>query len=95
MTRPESVIIDEVREVLEKMGVEGSVGPETRVHQDLELDSMRRIELAIEIENHFRVILEPEDEAEIETVGDLCRIVARRLPAGESDRAETRGEHGV
>lgn len=47
--------------------------------EDLELDSLRRLTLAIEVENHFRICLDEEDEAAIRTVGDLVAAVGRKL----------------
>lgn len=76
MTRAE--ILERIGEVLSDMGVERPLGPETRIGDDLELDSLRRIELVIEIENRFRVILEPEDEARIGTLGELADVIAHR-----------------
>lgn len=72
-------ILERIGEVLSDMGFERPVGPATRIGDDLELDSLRRIELVIEIENRFRVILEPEDEARIRTLGELAEVIAQRL----------------
>ena len=38
-------------------------------------DSLGALTLAVEVENRFRIRLDPEIEAEIETVGDLVRVV--------------------
>lgn len=57
---------------------------EQRLVEDLELDSIRLLTLAVEVENHFRVALDEEDEAGIETVGDLVRVVGRKLAARET-----------
>ncbi|MFO7587845.1 MAG: acyl carrier protein [Gemmatimonadota bacterium] len=81
----EEEILAGLREILrERMGVERPLGKETRVLADLELDSLRRIELLIEVENRFRVRLEPEDEEDVRTLGDLARVVAVRRSAGAS-----------
>jgi acyl carrier protein len=77
------MILDGIREILDAMEVDGPVAPDTRVDEGLGLDSIRRIELVIEIENRFRVRLEPEDEAEVETIGDLVRVIRRRLAADD------------
>jgi acyl carrier protein len=45
--------------------------------EQLGLDSLKLLTLTIEIENHFRVCLDEEAEAEIVTVGDLARVVRR------------------
>jgi acyl carrier protein len=65
----------------EHLGVAGELGEEQRLVEDLELDSLRRLILAAEVENRFRVALDPEDDAAIATVGDLVSVVARRLAA--------------
>lgn len=52
--------------------------------EDLELDSLLLLTLAVEVENHFRIYLDQEDEAAIRTVGDLVNIVHRKLAQGES-----------
>lgn len=53
--------------------------PEARLVEDLGLDSLRLLTLAAEVENRFRVALEPEDDASIVTVGDLVAALERRL----------------
>ncbi len=63
----------------------GRLTPEQRLIEDLELDSVRLLTLAIEAENHFRVRLDELGTTEIETVGDLVEAIERAL---ESRRAE-------
>jgi len=65
----------------EHLGFEGELQPDLRLVDALRLDSLRRLTLAVEVENRFRVRLEPEDEAAIETVGDLVAAVGRKLAA--------------
>ncbi len=50
-----------------------------RLVEDLELDSIQLMTLAIEVEDHFRVALDPEDEEAIATVGDLVDVVSSKL----------------
>ena len=47
--------------------------------EDLELDSLKLLTLAVEIENHFRICLDEEDEAAIETVADLVHTIERKV----------------
>ena len=47
--------------------------------EDLELDSLGLLTLAVEVENHFQICLEQEDEAQIRTVADLMAVVERKL----------------
>lgn len=82
MTRAE--ILDGVRAVArEHLGHEGELRPETRLVEDLELDSIRLLTLAVEVENRFRVALDPEDEEGITTVGDLVDAVGSKLDRWE------------
>jgi acyl carrier protein len=61
------------------LGWEGELNPGMRLVEDLRLDSIRLLTLAAEVENHFRVLLDEQDEGTIETVGDLMAIVRRKL----------------
>jgi acyl carrier protein len=77
MTR--EAILDGVATVAERhLGWKGELRPEMHLVEDLELDSLRLLTLAVEVENHFRVCLDEEDEAVIETVGDLVRIIEKK-----------------
>jgi acyl carrier protein len=77
-----ATILDGIGEVARRhLGWEGPVTPEMRLVEDLKLDSIRLLTLAAEVENRFEILLGEEDEAGIETVGDLVRIVERKLAA--------------
>jgi acyl carrier protein len=56
---------------------EGVLDENMRLVEDLELDSIKALTLALELENHFRVCL-PQD-AEIVTVGDLVANIRGAL----------------
>jgi acyl carrier protein len=71
------------------LAYDGPLTPETRLVEDLELDSIRMLTLATEVENWFRVALEPEDEERIVTVGDLVAAVRDKLARAETP---SRGE---
>jgi len=78
MTRAE--ILAGVGEVArEAVGHQGELAESQRLVEDLGLDSIRLLVLAAEVENRFRVALEPEDDAAIRTVGDLVTVVAGKL----------------
>ncbi len=71
-------IIDRIAEVARvHLGWAGELRPEMRLVEDLELDSLKRLTLALEVENHFRICL--DEEAAILTVGDLVEIIRERL----------------
>lgn len=59
----------------EHVGFRGELCRELRLVEDLELDSLKALTLAVEVENHFRFCLEPEVEARILTVGDLIDVI--------------------
>jgi acyl carrier protein len=58
---------------------EGTLAPDMRLVEDLRLDSIRLLTLAVEVENRFRVLLDELDEGAIETVGDLVGVIRRKL----------------
>ena len=63
----------------EHLGWDGELLPELRLAEELRLDSLRLLTLAVEVENRFRVCLDPADEASIVTVGDLVAAIRRQL----------------
>jgi acyl carrier protein len=76
----EERILDGIRQAVRELEVPYPVELDTHVLNDMELDSLQLIALVVEIENRFRVCLEPEDEARIATIGDLVEVIRRRLP---------------
>ena len=73
----------EVRQALARiaqgMGYAGPLAPGLRLAEDLGLDSVGLLTLAVEVEDHFRVCLDAEEEATIRTVGDLERVLLGKL----------------
>ena len=73
----------EVRDALESiargMGYAGPLRPGLRLAEDLGLDSVGLLTLAVEVEDHFRVCLDAEEEGAIRTVGDLERVLLGKL----------------
>jgi acyl carrier protein len=61
------------------VGFNGRLRREQRLVEDLELDSLKALTLAVEVENRFQVRLDPEIEARIMTVGDLVDEVGGQL----------------
>ena len=60
------------------LGWEGALRPEMRLVGEMQLDSLKLLTLAIEVENRFRVRLDDEDESRIETVADLVAAIRKR-----------------
>ena len=76
----EEEILDAIRTVArEHLEYEGPLAPDSRLVEELRLDSLRLLTLAVEVENRFRIRLEPEDEARLETVADLVATVRHKL----------------
>ena len=81
-------ILDGIREVARRhLDVDGELRPDVRLAEDLELDSIKILTLAVEVENRFRICLDPSSEARIETVGDLVAEVGRQLARRAHDSA--------
>jgi acyl carrier protein len=75
-------ILDGIADVARRhLDWRGELAPAMRLVEDLRLDSLRLLTLAIEVEDRFQVTLDQEDEAAIETVGDLVALVGRKLAA--------------
>ena len=66
----------------EKIGWTGRLEPSMRLVEDLRLDSIRNLALAVEIENHFRISIEEEEEDALVSVGALVEVVVRKLRQG-------------
>ncbi len=80
MTRDE--ILAGIAEVARRhLDHEGPLALDQRLVEDLELDSIRLLTLAAEIENHFRVTLDGDDEATLTTIADLVTLLAHKLAA--------------
>lgn len=57
----------------------GELHEESKLVDDLGLDSLRALAFVIEIENRLRIRLTPDDEAGLVTVGDLLRVIESRV----------------
>lgn len=60
-----------------RLGPTPPLGPETDLVGDLGLDSIAQLELVVALENHFEIVLEPEDGASLRTLGDVAAWVER------------------
>lgn len=63
----------------EHLDVRCAITPGARLVEDLGCDSLQLLTLAAEVENRFRVVLEPADEARIATIGDLVALLEEKL----------------
>jgi acyl carrier protein len=76
----ENQVLEELRRIAQTdLDYPGPVEPALRLKEDLHLDSMAMIVIAVGLENRFQVRLEEGDAGAIVTVGDLVRLVERRV----------------
>ena len=78
----EDEILHRIAEVArDKLDYEGDLRRDMRLVEDLKLDSIRLMTLAMEVEDRFEICLDEEDEEGIVTVADLVGVVRRKLAA--------------
>ena len=65
------------RLMTDRLGRSGRLEPETELVADLALDSIRQMDLIVELENHFAIALDLEGDEEIHTVGELVAHIDR------------------
>ena len=86
MTTPSpdrQALLDGIRELArDKLDYSGEVDLDSRLAEDLELDSIQLLTLAMEVEDRFLVCLDESDEAGIRTVADLLDVVEAKIEAG-------------
>ena len=57
----------------------GELRAEMRLVEELQLDSLKLLTLAVEVENRFRIRLDEADETAIVTVADLVAAIRRQV----------------
>jgi len=73
-----SDVLAELQHLLrERLPGADPLGPDTLLVEDLALDSIQQLDLVVALENHFEISLEPEEGAEIATIGDLVAWIDR------------------
>lgn len=77
MSRTE--ILEGVRQVFADQLKIADLTEDTHLLRDLKLDSIQQLTLVVELENRFQVAFEDEDQAGIESVGDVVDLLSRRL----------------
>lgn len=74
----EEQIAERIEEIIkEHIGADDDISPETNLQNDLDVDSLERVELGVKLEKTFDVKLAIEDLRSSETVADLAQLVAR------------------
>ncbi len=76
----ESEILDGIKAVAHRhLELDRPIDLDTRLVEDLELDSIQLLTLAVEVENRFEVCLDPDADLSMTTVRDLVVAVRGRL----------------
>ncbi len=76
----EPEVIREIARVVEQeLGLARVVGPKALLQEDLALDSITLLTLAVALEDRYRVFLREEDAPRIHTVEELARLVVQRV----------------
>ena len=73
-------MLDELKQIVMRVAPEtnlDSVRPETRLKEDLGLNSLSMIMMAIEIEDTFQISM--QDAEFFDTVEDVCRYIQERI----------------
>jgi len=74
-----SEILSTLKEILrEKCEIKFEIKEDSNILNDLKLDSIYLLTMAVEIENHFKILLDEGDSLP-KTVGDLCDLISDRL----------------
>ena len=73
-------MLEEIKNVLvEALNVEASeVTTEAKLNDDLGIDSLSAVELALELESTFDVTIEDEELAKLETVQDIIDLLNQK-----------------
>lgn len=70
-------MLEKVKEVLvEALNIDASdIVPSAKLNDDLGIDSLAAVELALELESEFDIKIEDEELAKLETVQDIVEII--------------------
>lgn len=53
--------------------------PETRINSELSIDSVEVLDIVMELEEKFDITIPISALADVETIGDLAKVVAARI----------------
>ena len=76
----EQQILDGVRQgIAKQLKLDLPLELSTDVQGDLSLDSIQRLTLVVELENHFRICFDPGEAEGVSTLGDVVRLIRQQL----------------
>ncbi len=83
----ETEILARITEVARiHLNYSGRVSKDMPLVETFELDSLRLLTLVVEIENAFRIRLDDQDEQSLATVGDLLKVIGRKVAVSADAR---------
>lgn len=73
-------MIEQIKKVLvDALNIdEETITPEANLKDDLDIDSLAAVELALELETEFDIRIEDEELAKLETVQDIINIIEEK-----------------
>ena len=73
-----NIVIEAISEQLSLTGEEiASITENTRLREDLSIDSLEAVEIAMLLEDKLKIILEENDMDDVVTVGDLVSVIEK------------------
>jgi len=67
--------------ITEQLGTFDNIGPESKLVEDLNADSLDCVELMVDLEDSFNIEIDDEQAARLVTVGDICNYIAEKTGA--------------
>ena len=74
---------------------EGSVTRNSRLYEDLELDSIDALDMVVKLQELMHRRVTEEEMRELRTVGDVVDLVVRQQQAAEAQAAEPAAERSA
>lgn len=71
-------VIKELLEASDSALDPAEITPQTKLGDDLDLDSMQAVELVMDLEDEFGVQISDEEVDGLQTVGDILDLLARK-----------------
>jgi acyl carrier protein len=74
-----SEVTQQIKMILEKMGMESTaIKPESDFAKDLGMDSLDKVDLMMEMENHFEITIPVTETHHIQNLAQAAQYVAQR-----------------
>lgn len=68
-----------LQKVIYKPAALDGITADTRLQEDLDMDSVRLVDLVLGLEDEFGINIEDESIEKIKTMGDLVELIKRKL----------------